>query len=280
MHASTGAHRASLALLVATLSACGGAATYTPPPATPIPPPPPAAPKAEAPSPASPSAPTETLESRYRRSIAASAVEAPSEARALKTVTTPTVTAVAWTGPGIYKPNTKATIPEKIWAFVTIVPEVKDLCATWSGDKNLRLQQLLGLPPDAKKVREFATLTVQTKDLFRPCTNPDPSQKTCAPQFADDMLCLIGKGCSKLPKKEVESRSAHVEWMAFWSYKSWKSQAGYPFTGLGYTYDWAPDARADHYGASEFVVRPGSVVEVKEVASTDDYCRAAPAAAR
>ena len=53
---------------------------------------------------------------------------------------------------------------------------------------------------------------------------------------------------------------------------------GYPFPRVGYTYDSAPTARADHYGASEFVVLPTSTVEVLAVASIDDYCRAPQAA--
>jgi hypothetical protein len=51
------------------------------------------------------------------------------------------------------------------------------------------------------------------------------------------------------------------------------SGPGYPFTRLGYTYDWAPGAEAHrHYGTSEFVVAPGTRVEVTEEATSDAYC--------
>jgi hypothetical protein len=48
---------------------------------------------------------------------------------------------------------------------------------------------------------------------------------------------------------------------------------GYPYTRLGYTYDWAVDARASHYGASEFVVAPGSTARAVRITATDDYCK-------
>ena len=40
------------------------------------------------------------------------------------------------------------------------------------------------------------------------------------------------------------------------------------------TLDAQPATRADHYGASEFIVLPTSTVEALAVASIDDYCRA------
>ncbi len=50
---------------------------------------------------------------------------------------------------------------------------------------------------------------------------------------------------------------------------------GYPFTRLGYTYDSHPDApQWKHYGASEFVVKPNTVAQVRQQTTTDDYCKA------
>ena len=47
---------------------------------------------------------------------------------------------------------------------------------------------------------------------------------------------------------------------------------GYPWTQLGYTYDWAPGAESE-VGESEFVVRAGSEVIVESVTSQADYCK-------
>ncbi|MEZ4436423.1 MAG: hypothetical protein R3F65_28825 [bacterium] len=46
---------------------------------------------------------------------------------------------------------------------------------------------------------------------------------------------------------------------------------GYPWTRLGYTYDWDP-AAGSVVGLSEFVIRPGSVVGVESVTGTGAYC--------
>ena len=51
------------------------------------------------------------------------------------------------------------------------------------------------------------------------------------------------------------------------------SGPGYPYTRLGYTYDWAPGAEAHrHYGTSEFVVAPGTSVAVTDEVASDAYC--------
>ncbi|HEY9747570.1 MAG TPA: hypothetical protein V6C63_02635, partial [Allocoleopsis sp.] len=54
----------------------------------------------------------------------------------------------------------------------------------------------------------------------------------------------------------------------------------YPWTQLGYTYDWGNQAdwqglephRPAHVGLSEFVIRQGSVVTVRSTQSTEAYC--------
>ena len=47
---------------------------------------------------------------------------------------------------------------------------------------------------------------------------------------------------------------------------------GYPYTRLGYTYDWAVDALPSRYGASEFVVASGSTAKAVRIIATDEYC--------
>ncbi|HXO18393.1 MAG TPA: hypothetical protein VOA87_00560, partial [Thermoanaerobaculia bacterium] len=46
----------------------------------------------------------------------------------------------------------------------------------------------------------------------------------------------------------------------------------YPWTGLGYTWDWAADNR-DHHGESEFVAPTGTQVTVESVTPIAEYCR-------
>ena len=45
---------------------------------------------------------------------------------------------------------------------------------------------------------------------------------------------------------------------------------GYPWTHLGYTYNWAPGA--DRYGASEYVIRGNAKAVIVDNATTAQYC--------
>ena len=64
------------------------------------------------------------------------------------------------------------TMTRQTW--VTVVPELKEFCTTYDATQNnltLRLEQLLGLPPNDGKTR-FVEIWVKPTDLFRP--SPDP----------------------------------------------------------------------------------------------------------
>ncbi len=45
---------------------------------------------------------------------------------------------------------------------------------------------------------------------------------------------------------------------------------GYPWTRLGYTYDWGNPG--SEVGLSEFVIQGGATVQVAQVYSTQAYC--------
>lgn len=151
--------------------------------------------------------------------------------------------------------------------WVTAVPEVQQKCKAFTEpDLELRLRQLLGLQPDAK-FKYFVTMTVRSSDIFRPTTDPttttqspcsDSTNATCGEVFPDWVS------------------SDHVKWIAnqmLSSYVISENHTGaysYPWTRLGYTYDWKPGA--DRYGASEYVIRPGSVVNVSGKEPYGPYC--------
>jgi hypothetical protein len=61
----------------------------------------------------------------------------------------------------------------------------------------------------------------------------------------------------------------HVQWFNARLASSYGTD-GYPWTRLGYTYDWAPCG--SEVGLSEFVVGKGTTVGVASVSTTDDYC--------
>lgn len=159
----------------------------------------------------------------------------------------------------------ETTLPVDVW--VTAVPEVQNICRTFTGDLALRLRQLLGLHPN-KKFTNFVVMTVKEGDIFRPTANPDSTTPLpCS--------CPIPANCGEAFPPGVSV--AHVQWMAnqmLNSYvlsESYLIPVGYPWTRLGYTYDWKPGS--NKYGASEYVIRKGSTVTVTEIIPYQQYCR-------
>ena len=62
--------------------------------------------------------------------------------------------------------------------------------------------------------------------------------------------------------------AAYREWFEdniIWSY----FDSAYPWTRLGYTYDWADNGQ--EYGLSEFLIRQGAEVEVAFTMTTEEF---------
>ena len=211
--------------------------------------------------------PSNDLWKRYNATVADSAVYRHENLRRLhplkfepQTFTTTVVTLTNYAYPAGVQ-----TLSRAVW--VTAVPEVQEKCSKFSDqDLALRLRQLIGLQPDAK-FQYFVTMTVKSSDVFRPATDPttttespcsDSTQATCGETFPDWVT------------------SAHIKWIAnqmLSSYVILEPHTGaysYPWTRLGYTYDWKPGA--DRYGASEYVIRPGSIVNVTDKKAFGAYC--------
>ena len=163
-----------------------------------------------------------------------------------------------------YTPGT-TTVPIYVW--VTQVPEVQQICRTFTGDLQQSLVQLLGLIPNTK-LGNFVIMNVAEGQIIRPATNPDPT--TTLPCTAP-----APPNCGQAFPQGVDA--AYVDWFANKALSAWvvseagKPAVGYPWTRLGYTYNWKPGA--DKYGASEYVIKPGSTVTVREIVSVDKYCR-------
>src|SRR5205823_7816020 len=115
------------------------------------------------------------------------------------------------------------------------------------GDVVMQLRELLGLPPNAAAPR-FLVLRARIEDLFRP--SPDGDVHTSFPcQSLPDAAPASDCG-NAFPQN---TSAAHYQWMAEEVFYLHAIPNGYPWTHLGYTYNWTP--RADRYGASEYVMR-------------------------
>jgi hypothetical protein len=207
------------------------------------------------------------LMSVYKNAIYDAAVYKFSNVRPLKKLEfdpkTHTARVVTLTG-FAYTPG-KTKVGVDVW--VTAVPEVQNACRSFTGDIALRLRQLLGFPP-AHKFTNFVVITVKRKDIFRPAANPDPTTTSPCDKPMES-------NCGEAFPQRVSKK--HVKWLANQMLSSYiisesdQARDGYPWTRLGYTYDWRPGS--NKYGASEFVIRKGSKVKVEEIVPYETYCR-------
>jgi hypothetical protein len=205
------------------------------------------------------------LRALYDSAIADAAVVEPGEMAPLRplvadaTGQVAVVTLTDWT-----YPLGENELSRDVW--VTLVPEVRERCRTFRGDVGLRLRQLLGTPPH-KPIVHFAELRVAAGDVFRPAL--DPTTTTAAP-CADTASPVCATG---FPATVGER---HRSWVASQMVASYVrtppaiAPTGYPWTRLGYTYDWAPRAR--EVGVSEYVVPRGTKVTVVALTPYAAYC--------
>jgi hypothetical protein len=162
-------------------------------------------------------------------------------------------------------------IPSTVYIWVTGEGEVQGTCRQFhlSGDSlRLRLDQLLGLKPDTSYAT-FVVLSVAGDRIFRPA--PDPNPWTVLP-------------CADPPDNQcgnVFPSNVPSDYFSFFAKQSTSAYRvgqqpadnGYPWTHLGYTYDWLPYG-ATKYGASEYVIKPGTEVTIIGKSTMDEYCKA------
>jgi hypothetical protein len=194
------------------------------------------------------------LQDQYELSIADAGLIQPDEIKTVATLTAASEKFVTWTSyPDSYKPGSDLTLA---WGetWVTQNGAVQNECKAFAKDKvNLRIQQLLGLPPQDVTQRYFVVLDVKVADMFRPCANPSLAATECTANFPD--------GVSE----------SHKAWYAGQTAVAYQFPKGYPWTRLGYTYDWNPET--DEEGVSEFVIKKGTTVNVVSVTPTEEYCQ-------
>lgn len=112
-------------------------------------------------------------------------------------------------------------------------------------DWDERFRQLLGLP-EHSWYSHFTAFTVSPENVIRPAYQTDPGK-----QISEDMLdgSMLGK---------------YEEWFRqneHWSFR----EAEWPWTRLGYTFDWAEGREK---GLCEFLILPGAEVRVEWTVTT------------
>jgi hypothetical protein len=193
------------------------------------------------------------------------------------------VTVVAWMRRNQvpdYEGKTVAPGNKNTW--VTVVPRLKSFCQDYvkshgadPAQLTLRLKQRLGLPP-GPNYDSFVELKVDPKDIsnfFRPCGDPSPSTNSCEPaspprpEEIKDKLKALDPG---------HSNEVQQNWILSNYYWSFASPYQYPWTTLGYTFDWArkEDWSEDfvRWGESEFVIPASAPIQFASVTDTVAYC--------
>ena len=164
----------------------------------------------------------------------------------------PQVLMVTWTSWNGYDDKVSQTMPLTQEVWVTTVPELQKFAAKLNLSRKsltLRLEQYLGLPAHNGKTK-FVQMWVNPKDLFRPCADPEINDTRCELSFPQQV------------------QPTHRYWVFKKRFTSY-GENGYPWTRLGYTYDWG--SLDTEVGASEFVIKKGAEVEIESVTKTIKY---------
>jgi len=179
------------------------------------------------------------------------------------------VRVVTFTNYNYPDPGQKYRVPAGRYIWVTGDGEVAGACAAFhlqGAALTLRLNQLLGLKPDTQYTT-FVVMSVPVDRVLRPAPDPnpatpfpcaDPANNQCGNAFPDGVPPEYFSFFSK------QSISAYQVGQT-------PAENGYPWTHLGYTYDWAPYA-ATKYGASEYVIKPDTEATIISKTATNDYC--------
>ncbi len=175
-------------------------------------------------------------------------------------------------------------------AWVTIVPELFDFFKK-TPFSTLRIEQLLGLPPSYGN-NYIVEYWADPSDLFRPAPDPQTVYREGTLQFPwvsshllsvntdnnykvwDDYCPNVTGGCACTSGAQYMDYQCWFQNRRAWVYSYDLSSPPYPWSGLGYTYDWG--STQSTVGLSEFVLNKAPVynpfiVTIQSVTVAADY---------
>lgn len=177
-----------------------------------------------------------------------------------------------------YESGSDYNLSETALSWVTAVPQAilyfKGLGYTAEDATNLRFAQALGLPEPTSE-RMVVGLMVNTGDMFRPCPDPEINDHECELDFPTDSSGNFLAFDENVKIKESSACATdgctYNVWFANRQSTVYTGSSAFPWTQLGYTYDWAFDAPEKHIGLSEFAVKGGSTFKVVSADTTENY---------
>jgi hypothetical protein len=184
----------------------------------------------------------DNLNQAYQDSIAVAAVKQPSYVKVLQPIdASKAAVRVAHVQP-------YPTIDTSRYTWIAPPDALRALCQG-RADPLLALQQALGLPPEQNNAVRVFTFDVSPAAIFRPCaSSPDITTTQCSVDLPAAAPSGVQAAAEHFVLKQIMD-----------SYRTGFKASGYPFTAMGWSYDWDP-ASPTHQGISEYVVRPGATI--------------------
>lgn len=174
--------------------------------------------------------------------------------------------------------------------WVIIPRQLRNRCARAGCDTmkpkrlDLTFKQFIGVPPDGD-YHVVNTFWARPRDMFRPCRQPSVRAASCPRRAPGPLPAVNGVVIASF----LREQAAYAwRWPRRWDAatavscaSAWPEPAdcyGFPWTRLGYTYDWARDR--NHVGLTEFVVTAGSRVYLQRIGSQAGFLTRSSATAR
>jgi hypothetical protein len=162
-----------------------------------------------------------------------------------------------------------------LYVWVAATQEVWQMCRG-KRDSVLSLERILGLPPLRKPKSghqwRFFVFEVDSRDLLRPCPGGVDGEAPGGPR------CRLISDLD--PKLDAEFTQFLLQqwWLSHRATVEYDRdpERGYPWTGMGWTYDWDPASKT-HRGVSEFVVKKTAAVSHVRTMTPESFCAAAAA---
>lgn len=158
--------------------------------------------------------------------------------------------------PESYPEGTVMKLPVTAWTFTDkeLIAWLKDPKHVLPANQEIwRLKQMLGLPPH-EYYSHVSFYWVNLKDVIRPATSIDPRQEVMQPVLNQATPILYKEW---FQEQVVDAYSSHL----------------YPWTRLGYTYDWGKSEQDDAYGVTEFLVHKGAIVSIAVTMPLIDFIK-------
>ncbi|MFC1749220.1 hypothetical protein ACFL2V_10485 [Pseudomonadota bacterium] len=146
------------------------------------------------------------------------------------------------------------------FAWVTAAPILRNMCGGdgfSEGNMDMRLREVLGLTPNAT-IKDFVQFWVKEDHLFRPAPDNEISDSTAGLNFPSGTEAWYRAWFNDLRAKQY-FQSTEPE------------NNAYPWTQLGYTYDWGSNASSEQ-GLSEFVIKSNADVVIEGIYGIEEYC--------